>query len=147
MSEELEPTGETITERRYPWPLWLNGRPHRLAWQEDFDPEPKTFANYAYARARRAGLRLAVCVEPTDCVVIQAYPQGGRKPVLPSPYRRLANGRLDSTAGTTDRLKTSQDHDPERECRRCGARLTPASILAGECRKFSDPTYRCEVTT
>jgi hypothetical protein len=142
MSEELEPTGETETERTYPWPLWLNERPHRLAWGEDFDPEPKVFRNYAYSKARKAGLRLAVCIEPTDSIVLQAYRPGHAKPTLPTPYRRLPNGHLDRTATDGDDLRKITRSDKP-GCSRCGAPLTPVGIEAGECRKFANPEWRC----
>ena len=143
MAEELEPTGEHADIKRYPWSVWLDNRPHRLVWGEDFDVDPHDMKAYIYAVARKRGLKATALIEPTDNIVMQTYAEGSRRPSLPSPWRRLANGRRDPSAGTTDRLITPQPHDPERACRRCGARLTPASITAGECRKFSDPTYRC----
>jgi hypothetical protein len=145
MATELEPTGEEYEPRRsYPWSTWLNGSPWRLVWQEDFDPEPRNFANYAYTRARKAGLRLAIVVEPTDDVVMQSYRPDQRRPVLPTPYRRLANGRTDRTAPATTPVAPA--HDPERACGRCGARLSSYASTFGECRKFQDPEWRCAPT-
>lgn len=143
MSETLEPTGETGDLKRYPWAEWLDNRPHRLVWGEDFDVDPKDMKSYVYAMARKRGLKATALVEPTDNLVLQTYAPGTARPLLPSPWRRLANGRRDPAAGTTEVL-TAPERNPERECSRCGARLTPASGATGECRRFADPAWRCQ---
>jgi hypothetical protein len=149
MAELLEPTGETLPERRtYPWSEWMDGQPRRLRPSDarsagDFDPDPKNFATYIYAQARRNGLKVALVIEPDDCIVMQAYDPNTRpRPKLPSPYRRLANGQLDRTAPTERATNTSPLREGE-ACRHCGRKLTPFGRAYGECRKAQDPEYRC----
>lgn len=146
MSEVLDPTGEFEDARRlYPWGEWFDGRPHRLHPSTDqdpgdFDPDPRVLRTYIYAKARERGQKVVITIEPDDCIVLQAYDPEARRPKLPSPYRRLANGTLDRTAPTGDTERVGYLPD----CQVCGKRLTPAAGETGVCHKFNRVTMRPE---
>jgi hypothetical protein len=142
MSEELEPTGhyDGTINQRYPWDLWLNGRPHRLDPASDFSSDPRVFRTYIYAVARKRGLKVVIVIEPTDHIVLQAYDPAGQRPLVPSPYRRLANGKRDQTSPTQTMDKGGDGHP----CTICGTRLTPAGLSKGTCHKFNRETGKLD---
>lgn len=150
MAVELEPTEQYVSApRHYPWSDWMNGRPWRLTMDYpdkpgDFVSEPSTFRTYIYTVARDRGLKVVINIDGDD-ILLQSYRPGERRPVLPTSRARLRNGRPDPRAPLTDAAaaRTAGPVPPEKACRHCGRRLTPAAIIYGECRKFADPDYRC----
>ena len=138
MAEILPSTGEHHPEPvQYPWDEWLDGQARLLKHGEDFAIFPYSFRMLAYKTAKRRGLKLTTA-ELGPTVLLQAYSQGQRRPVLPTPHARLANGKRDPNA--PDRNKPTSIRAAA-FCTICSARLTNASAeAAGRCLKGGRPS-------
>lgn len=135
--EVLEPTGEfEPAHRSYPWDQWLDGHPHRIT-PSHYTGDPRDFRSYMYAIARKRGVKVAVAVEPNDCLVFQSYPRGGQRPKLPGDHARHANGK---PADTTPAAPAPKDHgtcNAEQNGEVCGAKLNRWGKLIGRCATYN----------
>ena len=75
MAKILEefPVNPVGRQAKYPWKVWLDGKPRLLVQGEDFETTPANFRATAFQAAARSGIKIRTAAVGQNDIAVQAF--------------------------------------------------------------------------